>query len=181
MKTLQEQITEFEAKGCIAGGRKWEVNYYIYPTKPNYDGYQIDLKSDSWIITVLKKPNERYELATIIKTERNIKLKSTTLESALCEALDIVKAKVMDLAKELGLGKYELLNDEHRHLVETNVFLASDNQSLRQDIDAYEQPPTKEWLFKQAKELGFVCLTEDEYKKLTDPYGRGIISQSTEF
>jgi len=90
---LQEQIAEFEANGCIAGGRKWERSY----DDTIYREYETTLAN--FLVVVAHYSTGKYELQ-VANCEQD--LTSTTLESALCEALDIVKAKVMDLVKELG-------------------------------------------------------------------------------
>lgn len=93
MVSLAEQIADFEAKGCVAGGRKW-----------NYDN-----EDTSMYISLCQTLVELYMYQREIGTSYSLEfcnnpyhLASTTLEEALCEALDIVKAKVQELAKELG-------------------------------------------------------------------------------
>lgn len=106
---LQEQIAEFKAKGCMAGGRKWM--FYDRMKNPMYSAFTFVCNIDYYHIEItvhsqLERPNNavRYTFYCPLfgMYAENENLESTTLESALCEALDIVKAKVMDLAKELG-------------------------------------------------------------------------------
>lgn len=99
---LQEQIAEFEAKGCVAGGRKWCPPYYMKPNKHTSILY-IDYQNSSMQLTVVYCD----ELFSGRFSNYNFDLKSTTLEEALIEALEIVKAKVADLAKELGFVVFD--------------------------------------------------------------------------
>ena len=94
MKTLQEQIAEFEAKGCIAGDRKWKPTQYD-------NNYELTIAGITFDVTYDEGKDKTSEFS--IYNSKDLYVTSTTLEEALIEALDIVKSKVIDLAKELGL------------------------------------------------------------------------------
>lgn len=117
---LTEQIEQLKANPNV-GGVEWEIE------QTDIDLFATSHFTDFKIIVDFAQREVMVQIDGNHTTE--FKLASTTLNEALIEALDIVKAKVKELANELGL----------------------------------------------------VCLTESEYNKLKDPYGRGEISQSTEF
>lgn len=119
---LQEQIAEFEAKGCVVGDRKWEES---------------DIYDDTMFTTLWGKHKIEVMFCkhtyTMFCLDNDYKLTSTTLEEALCEALDIVKAKVMELAKELGFVVFDkeqmwFINDLVLH---TNINYANRGQQRK--------------------------------------------------
>lgn len=100
---LQEQIAEFKAKGCVAGGRKWEVFYTdtylgtVLQFKTTINDFHIEVGSINCgmpVLYITQGNRNEYFYKKVLTSEKP--------ESALIEALEIVKAKVIELAKELG-------------------------------------------------------------------------------
>lgn len=134
---LQEQMSEFEAKGCVIGDNKWCPPYemkhqnqtpimYIHHFNPSMD------------LTVMYRDNMfsgRFKNDTFYLT-------SVTLEEALSEALEIVKSKVVDLAKGLNL-----LDTNGKFVVEMIP---------------------KDTILYLVKELGYFCLTNEEHQIAVD-------------
>lgn len=166
MVSIQEQIEELKANP-IVGGLEWEIAFGSCTIKCNSINSEID-------VTFYEEEGFCLNFANC----NEIFLTSTTLKEALLEAIEIVKAKVSELAKELGLDKYRLLDEEHKHLVELNSLLVSENESLRNDLAAYEQAPTKEWIIKQAKELGLIVFDGDKTKNRESIYDAPDFSKS---
>ena len=100
---LEQQIEQLKANPNV-GGVEWEITRYSYPQFKRYEyctkfgGYKLEV--------FLNENNVFYISSEFVHIYDYQKLKSTTLNEALLEALHIVKAKVKELAKVLGYVCY---------------------------------------------------------------------------
>ncbi len=104
---IQQQIADFEAKGCVAGGFEWIIqdNWDRNLAIQNGSIFFETVFLDNTVKLETRKINVQYSKnkdCFVMYSMCSQDLTSTTLEEALIEALEIVKAKVIDLAKELG-------------------------------------------------------------------------------
>jgi hypothetical protein len=98
MKTLQQQIEQLQANP-IVGGVKWEYDYIGTTSKFLHNNNNFKIEVQHWRLSYVCYITLGDKL---LQSNYYYKLQSTTLQEALLEALCIVKAKVMELAKELG-------------------------------------------------------------------------------
>lgn len=126
---LQQQIEQLKANPNV-GGVVWEiVKGYSNTFTTSNEHIRIDvefLKNKATACVWYDKGKDSWRLYT---------LKSTTLNEALIEALGIVKNKVKELAKELGLV---CLDKEEAKIITTMYGYTSGNYSaLKTKIQQY--------------------------------------------
>ena len=105
---LQQQIEQLKTNP-IVGGVQWRPTQYD-------NNFECTIAGITFDITYSEGDGKTSEFA--IYNSKDLYVTSTTLNEALLEALAIVKAKVMELAKELG---FVCLDKEQMSLIKEAV------------------------------------------------------------